>query len=126
MTHMTHARRRRRAAAALAFATITSGLSVTALADRSWNPAVANGSWNTPANWIGGVVPVSTDNVFIDFNDASAHLVTYDAGFTSDLGLRVQNLGAGSATTLIAAGKLPASPNPSAMRATMNPATDAE
>ena len=31
-----------------------------------------------------------------------------------------------SATTLIAAGKLPASPNPSAMRASMKPATDAE
>ncbi len=35
-------------------------------------------------------------------------------------------LGNHSAVTLIAAGKLPASPSPSANRATMKPATDAE
>ena len=35
-------------------------------------------------------------------------------------------LGNHSATTLIAAGKLPASPKPSARRATMKPATEAE
>ncbi len=49
-------------------------------ADITWNNTVTAGNWSTPANWIGGIAPSITDNVF--FVNATGVTVTIDGTFT--------------------------------------------
>lgn len=87
---------------ALAWAAILSSDS-RARADKNWNTAVPDGSWSVPTNWMENALPVSDDNVFISFNDASNHDITYDAPalFSNNESILIQNQGAGTATLLI-------------------------
>ena len=92
--------RKRRGAAALAFASM-SLVPVTASADKNWNTAVPDGSWNTASNWVESEVPVSSDNVFVSFNDTENHNISYDGAFSSELRLLLRNLGSGTTTFLL-------------------------
>ena len=46
--------------------------SVTANAPMTWNTATAptGGDWDTPGNWVGGVVPTASNNVIIDLTSS--------------------------------------------------------
>src|SRR4051794_3614898 len=77
-------------------AALSVALSTTARADKNWKTSIANGNWNVGSNWVEGAVPNSGDNIFVYFSDGSAHAITYDTSFSSNLALNLQNQGAGS------------------------------
>ncbi len=81
-----------------------SQLPVDTFADRTWDSTIANGNWTTPANWVGNVAPLNTDNIVITFNDFSNHTVTYNGTLSSNLSVSIRNTGSGSATLLLPAG----------------------
>ncbi|MEZ6189681.1 MAG: hypothetical protein R3C45_00140 [Phycisphaerales bacterium] len=80
-----------------------------ATAGEFWT-AAGGGNWDTPANWTGGTVPISTDNVFI--TDSATKTITGPAGATtvSSLTLDNQDLtnsgGAGTTTVNLSTGAL--------------------
>src|SRR4051794_40479360 len=84
--------------AAMAAAAAAGAIPVVASADATWKGSVTAGNWNSGANWLGGVVPASGDNVLINQSDAVNRTITYDAAFVSNLALQLNNNGGGTDT----------------------------
>src|ERR1051326_370052 len=86
--HRTRSRRPLFAAAAAAAA-----FPFTALADKTWNPAVGSGNWSNTHNWIPQGVPTSLDAVSIVTNDALDRVVTFDVATNLTYpGFRLDNI----------------------------------
>ena len=68
-------------AVAATCASILLSSSVALAVDRTWNQP-AGGSYNTPGNWSGTVVPTASDNGIFTLNGAN-YIVVLNSGTTS-------------------------------------------